>query len=100
MFETSQDIFYLAVAGSIALVAIFLCWALFYTAMILKGVRSTLNRVTHIFEKVDALADYIREKLDASSNYLGIFLAGAKQVMEYVNERRSADSDSKRKSKK
>ncbi len=100
MFETSQDIFYVAVAGSIALVAIFLCWTLYYTAMILRGVRSTLSRVTHIFEKVDALADYIREKLDSTSSYMGILLAGAKQVMEYVSERRASDSDRKYKSKK
>ena len=97
MFETSKDLLFIVLAFSILWLTIFVSWTIYYVAMILKQINGTMKKFTGVLEKIDALTDYIKEKLDKSSNYLAILLTGAKQVMDYFGNREEGEKKSRKK---
>ncbi len=99
MFETSKDLLFIVLAFSILWLTIFVSWTIYYVAMILKQVNSTMKKFTGVLEKIEALTDFIKEKVDKSSNYFAILLTGAKQVMDYFGNR-EAEEKKTRKNKK
>lgn len=64
MFITSTDLLNLVVAICAIWLTVFLCWALFYIAMILKKFNNTLERVSTTIYLFDQLISSAKSKVD------------------------------------
>lgn len=82
MFNTSQDILNLTLAGAIALVAIFLAWALAEAAIAFHQVNWALRDVRRKIESVERTLAAIKDKLEHSVGYLAILASGVKSALE------------------
>ncbi|MDD5043502.1 MAG: hypothetical protein PHD51_02405 [Patescibacteria group bacterium] len=97
MFETSKDLLYVILAFCILWFTIFICWAIYYFAMILKQFNKTLHSVSNVVEKFSGLVDFAKEKLDLTSNVLALIFTGIKEGIGYLQEKKSAKSRGKKK---
>ena len=82
MFQTSQDILNLTLAGAIALVAIFLAWALAEAAITAHQVNSMVRDVRRKIENIERILGAIKNKLEHSVGYLAVLATGVKSVVE------------------
>lgn len=96
MIENSRDIFWLVLAFAVLWFALFLSWAVYYLAMILKETRKIIGFFSGILEKVDEIVTIAREKLNKSASSLSLLFKAGKEVLDFVKEKQAA----KRKTKK
>ena len=89
MFETSTDIFWLTLSGSIALLTIFFCWGIFYIVQIIRRSSKMFKGVEQMIEGLNEVIKTTKEKIEHSAAYLSILADGAKKVMEIVREQSS-----------
>ncbi len=82
MFQTSQDILNLTLAGAIALIGIFLAWALAEAAIALHEVNWLVRDARRKIENVERVLGAIKEKLEHSAGYLAVLATGVKSIME------------------
>jgi len=98
MLENSKDVLNIVSAISIAALAFFLCWALYY---IIASVRSTFKLVKRIeqgVEKAESLIDLIRDKVSSSATYLNLLSNLVKKGMDFAekrNNRKRENNDKK-----
>lgn len=99
MINTTLDILYIVLAGSIGIVAIFLCWALYYVVRMLRNAVYMVEKVTTVMEKADEVLDMAKEKLHSTGAYLSVVASVAKGVMDYVGDK-GVDMLEKKKTRK
>jgi hypothetical protein len=87
MVNTTLDILYLVLAGSVGIITIFLCWALYYVIRALKNGVYMVEKVTVVMQKADEVLDLAKEKLHSTGTYLGVAVNVAKGVMEFLGDR-------------
>lgn len=83
MFQTSEDILNLTLAGAIALVAIFLAWALAEAAIAFHQVNWALRDVRRKIESIERALGAIKDKLEHSVGYLAVLATGVKSAVEH-----------------
>lgn len=84
--QTSEDILTIVKAFAILWIAICTGWLIYYFAMtaregylIMRGMRERINRV-------DAIIDSIKEKIEHSTSYLLLIGEGIKKLVEIARE--------------
>lgn len=94
--QSSGDILTIVKAFAILWLALFLGWFIYYLAMtiregylIMRGMRERIN-------KVDAIIDSVKEKIEHSASYLLLIGEGVKKLVE-VAKQYSGGSSSKHK---
>lgn len=102
MLETSKDILYLVIAFCVLWLTVFLCWLLFYFISIVGNVRKVIKSIQDKVEKIEAVIDLLKEKIEHSATYLGLIVEGVTKIVEYFKEKkgessRSSDEDSEKK---
>ncbi len=65
MFVTSNDLLNLVIAICVVWLTVFLCWALYYTAMILKKINDTLEKISTTLSLVDQFINSVKTKVDS-----------------------------------
>jgi hypothetical protein len=89
MFETSLDILYLTLAGSVAVLTIFVCCALYYLIRLGKDAVYTVEKFTSVLRKADEIMDMAKDKLHHSGTYIALAANAVKSVMDYVGDKRA-----------
>jgi len=88
MFESTKDILYIVVAFCVLWVTIFLCWVIYYVAMILRQTYGLMSDVKDKMQAIDEAIRGVREKLDNTSTYLALIADGAKYLIGHLAERK------------
>ena len=100
MLETSQDLLYIVIAFCVLWLTVFLCWMIYYVAMLLKQAYDLTRSFKEKLEKVEGLIDLIKNKLEASSSHLTLVAEGVGQLVKYLTEQRSTKTKTSKKNKK
>ncbi|TAL19938.1 hypothetical protein EPN90_02105 [Patescibacteria group bacterium] len=98
--QNSTDILNLAIAFSIVLVAFFLSWLLYHLIAILGDARAMVHDVREKMEAIEKSIQSIRGRLESSLSGFTVLLAGLKQVIGYVLEKRGAREGKEEKPRK
>lgn len=94
MFESSRDILNLVAAISIAALAFFLCWALYYIISTVRHSFKVVKKVEQGVDKAESLIDLVKEKIFSSASYLMIISNLVKKGVEiFENRKTSTDND-------
>lgn len=100
MIETTQDILNLVKAGAVGLLAIFVAWAIYYFAMILRQMLKVVKEMRDRLHKVDELLQTLKEKIEHSTSYLLLIGEGMKKLVEVAREHAGNKKTGKKKAKK
>ena len=90
MFETSKDLLFLVIAFCILWLTIFTCWALYYVAQILKGLKEKSDRIDDVSFKS------IKNKVESFPALFAVFSEGARQVISYLKEKKCREEKKKK----
>lgn len=97
MLSTSRDILNLVLAISIAALATFLCWSIYYFADAMRRIHKIIKRVEVGMGKVEGIIDNVKGKLENGSVYLTLLGELAGKAMEMVRERQAKKAAGKKK---
>lgn len=100
MFETSKDLLYVAIAVSVIGFTVFICWAIFYFAQILRQVFKVVKEMRDRLHKVDELIQTLKDKIEHSTSYLMLIGEGVKKLVEVVKEYSGKEKKKKIRKKK
>jgi len=98
MFENSQDLLNIIKAIAILGLALFVCWALYYFAMILRQGFKILKEMRGRLHKIDELIKTFKEKIEHSTSYLLLIGEGMKKLVEVIKDH--AGEEKKKRAKK
>ncbi|MBU0648874.1 hypothetical protein KJ969_02120 [Patescibacteria group bacterium] len=90
MFESTKDILYIVIAFCALWVTIFLCWVIYYVAMILKQAYGMTNEFKERVAGIDEAIRGILEKIEHSSAYLALIADGAKYLIRHFTEKKES----------
>lgn len=97
--DTTRDLFYLALSIATVGVAAFLCWGLYELARLMRQANEVVTDTREKISRVENALVAIKEKLESSVNYLGVFAAGWKTFLGMFQDREEK-KEQRRKSKK
>lgn len=95
MLETSKDILYVVIAFCVLWFTIFVCWVIYYLAMILKRVNGVMETFTRTFEAIGNFFEKAKEKLEKTSSSLTMLMELGKKIYDIVLEKKAARKKSK-----
>ena len=98
LIETSKDILWLTIAGSVGLFTLFSCWGIFYLVMIIRAGSKSVKKIEQVIDSIHDIVKTTKEKLEHSAAYVSVLGEGFKKVMEVVKEQ-SGSTTKKRKKK-
>lgn len=98
MLETSKDILYIVIAFCVLWFTIFVCWVIYYFAMILKRIHGVMEVFTKTVESIGDFFNKAKEKLEKTSSSLTVLIDLGKKIYDTVSEKK-AKKESKKKSK-
>lgn len=82
--QTTQDVLFLALAAAAILIAIFLCWALYYMILSLRDVHAVTRDVRTRVEKFWEVIELLREKLQAGGAVFSLAARAVQEVAEHL----------------
>lgn len=88
MFETTKDILYIVLAFCALWVTIFMCWVIYYVAMILRQTHGLMKDVQDKMQTLEETISGLREKIEHSSTYLALIADGAKYLIAHFTEKK------------
>jgi len=97
MLETSRDLLNVVLAGAIGLIAIFICWGMWYGIAMLRNLSKVTVSIRKKMETVDKILDLIKAKLEQGSNHLGMLADSAIKLVGYIVDSQKKKSASKKK---
>ena len=71
MFNTSQDLLYIALAFCILWFTVFLCWLLYQAARFLKNANDIVENLSNKLELIADAVEFIRSKVDKATDHMG-----------------------------
>jgi len=99
MIETSKDLLYVVISFCVLWLTVFLCWVLYYIAMMLKQGYDLARGVKEKMKKVESLIDLAKSRLEKSSSHLALVAEGVGQLVKYLMSRQEKKKDKKSKVK-
>ena len=84
--SSTQDVLFVTLAAGAALVAIFLCWTLYYLILNLRDIHVVTKDARERLEKFWEVIDLIRDKLQVGGAVFTLAARGIKELAEYVRE--------------
>jgi methanogenic corrinoid protein MtbC1 len=100
MIFNSLDILNLVLSICIFILTFFLCWAIYYFVESVQRVNRITKRIEQGVGKIEEVVGIARDKLKNSSAYFMILSEIAKKAMEFVQDKREANKESKKNKKK
>jgi hypothetical protein len=97
MITNTKDILLIVVAFCILWFTIFICWAIYYVAMILREFKKVAFDVRKKIELVESILIAFKEKLEHTSSYVKLFVESATNLMEFFKERKEEKGKKKKK---
>jgi len=100
MLETSKDLLYVVISFCILWITVFMCWMIYYVAMLLKQAYDVTKSFKSKLEKVEGLIDVAKDRLEKSSTHMALLAEGVGQVVKYViNKKETKETKTKGKKK-
>jgi len=99
MLQNSQDLLTIVKAVSLLGFVFFVCWGLYYFAMILRQGYLIIKEMRDRIKKVDDVIKAFKDKIEHSASYLLLISEGVKKLIE-VTKRMSEKKEGKKKAKK
>ncbi|MCX6796236.1 MAG: hypothetical protein NTW06_01935 [Candidatus Falkowbacteria bacterium] len=87
MFENSVDLLNTTKAISIFLFVVFVCFCLYYLAMILRQTFLGIKEMRLRIKKIDEIAHAFKERIENSASYLILISEGIKKLIEVIGEK-------------
>ena len=88
MLDSSQDLLYIVIAFCVLWFTIFLCWMIYYVAMILKRVYMVMEAFNRTLEAMESFFNKAKEKVSAVGTTLSTLVDLGKRGFEFVQEKR------------
>ncbi len=89
MVNTTLDILYLTLAGAVALLTVFLAWAIYYVVRMLRNAVYMVEKVTTVMQKADEVLDMAKDKLHSTGTYIGVAANAIQSAIEYFGEKKT-----------
>ncbi len=86
MLETSRDLLNIVIAASVFLFTVFVCWALYYFAQILRQTFKIVSEMRARLGKIDEFIKMLKDKIDHSASYLLLIGEGVKKLVEIAGD--------------
>ena len=99
MLETSKDLLYIVIAFCILWLTIFICWMIYYMAMILKRIHIVMETFTRTLEAVRSFFDNARDKVNNLGSTIAAAVEVGRKVADFVKEKQAGKSSGSRKKK-
>ncbi|MFA6533844.1 MAG: hypothetical protein WCT37_01585 [Patescibacteria group bacterium] len=96
MLETSKDLLFVVASFCILWLTAFLCWLIYYLAMLLKQTYDLTKTFQSKVEKVEALIDFARNKIDHSTSHLALVAEGVAQLAKYLINKKTEGKKGKK----
>ncbi len=87
MFETSRDLLNIVLAVSVASVAFFLSWSLFYVALSLHHAYKVAREARDIAKNLKDSTKLLKDRIESSASYIALIAEGVKKIMEFMKDR-------------
>ncbi|OGY41291.1 MAG: hypothetical protein A2Y67_00605 [Candidatus Buchananbacteria bacterium RBG_13_39_9] len=97
MVETTKDILYLVISFVVLLLTIFICWVIYYLAMILREVKKIVFDARKKIELVEAVLVTLKEKIEHTSSYMKLLVESAGNIVEFLKDRKAEKSKKRKK---
>ena len=72
MLDTSKDLLYIVISFCVLWLTVFICWVIYYLAMLLKQVYDLTKSIKEKVEKMENLIDFAKNKIEKSSSHLAL----------------------------
>jgi len=95
MLNSSQDLLNIIKAFSILGFVFFVCWGLYYFAMILRQGYLIIKEMRDRVKKVDDAIKAFRDKIEHSTSYLLLISEGVKKLIDLTKEKSGKKSHKK-----
>jgi len=95
MLETSKDLLYIVIAFCVLWFTIFICWMIYYVAMILKRVHMVMETFTKTLDSIRNFFDHAKEKVNNFGNTIMTAVEVGQKVADYVKDRQEKSSAKK-----
>lgn len=99
MLNNSKDLFYVVLAFGILWVSLGMFWVLWYVGRILREFLTIVKEIREKVQKVDALLDFVRRKMENSSYHLVLLTEGIKKLIDVYHKKASEKRKKSPKSK-
>lgn len=99
-FASMQDVLAFVAALAIGFVTVFLCWALFEIARLVRQANEVVTETREKIGRMEKLILVVVEKISSTSHYLGFIAEGARQLLSHLRRRDREDMPPKEKKKK
>lgn len=93
MLETSKDLLYIVLSICIIWLTVFICWLLYYLITIVGGLRKIIKNTEDKIEKIDALLNLIKNKIENSASYLTLMVDGIAKIVSYVKDKKNLQKE-------
>ena len=100
MIESTKDILYLVLAFCILWFTIFLAWAIYYVAMILREFKIIVSDVRKKIELLEKVLMALKDKLESTSSHMKLIVETVSSIAEFIKDRKEEKKSSGRKKKK
>jgi len=97
--DSAKDLLYIALTIAVLWIAAFLCWGLYELGRLLHQANDMVQDTREKISRVEKAIASIKEKLESSVNYLGMFATGWKSFLALF-EKREEQKETRRRSKK
>jgi hypothetical protein len=95
LLNTSKDLLNIAIAASVVGFTVFLCWTIYYFAMILRQAFFGIKEMRGRLHKIDELLKTFKEKIESSVSYLLLIGEGVKKLVEVIKDRSDKKEEKK-----
>jgi len=100
MLETSKDLLNLVIAFCLLWFTIFLCWMIYYVALIFKRIHEVMEKVTTTLAAVSDFFTHAKDKLTNFGSTIATAVEVGKRVADFVEEKRENKKAKNQQSKK
>lgn len=96
MIETTKDILWLVLSFCILWLTIFICWVIYYIAMILRESKRMIVDVRKKIELVEGLVKAAKEKLERTSSYVRLMVDSIETALHFLKARKEEEGGRKK----
>jgi len=96
MLETTKDILWLVVSFCILLFTVFICWAIYYVATILREFQKMIMDVRKKIELIEGLIKAAKDKLEHTSSYVKLMMESIETALHFIKSRKIEQSKKKK----
>ena len=97
MLETSRDLLNVVIAFCILWFTIFLCWMIYYIALIFKRIHEVMEKVTTTLDAVSGFFTSAKDKLTNFGTTISTAVEVGKKVADFVEEKKEKKATKKKK---